>query len=100
VSFHTYILVYFQFENVLSTFLDIFKIGEPVLASEHVTKQHLMDCVAPKFGPMHSHVHEISHSDLKLVDSVKISLQSKSICLWKSLDMAKLLTNFHQVAQF
>jgi hypothetical protein len=49
-----------------------------------------MDCAAPKFERVRGHVHEIGHSDLKLVDSVKIGLQSKSIGLWKSLDMAKL----------
>jgi hypothetical protein len=80
----------FQFENVLSTSLNIFRICEPVLASEHAMKQYLMDSAAPKFGCAHGHMHEIGHLDLTLVDSVKISLQSKSICLWKSLGMAKL----------
>jgi hypothetical protein len=50
----SYIYSYiFYFKNVLSTSLNIFRICEPVLASEHATKQHLMDCATPKFGRAH-----------------------------------------------
>ena len=91
VSLHACIsLQIFYFKKVLSTSLNIFRICEPVLASEHATKQCLMDCATPKFGDAHGHVSKIGHSDLKLVDSVKIGLRSKSVRLWKSLDMAKL----------
>jgi hypothetical protein len=60
------IFSFISLEKCLSTSINIFRIFEPVLASERARKQHLMDCAScatPKFGRARGHVPKIGPSD-------------------------------------